>query len=71
MIVQERLVDLSCKLSSMASVAKNAVSEQVSHYQMGVFDGRADGLLEAANHIMMLALELQNEERENGSEPRH
>lgn len=63
--VRHKIKELSMKLSQMSNVAKHATSEQVSHYQMGIYDGRADGLMQAATLLMDLALEIQEEETRN------
>lgn len=53
------LVALSTKLQMMSNVARNAGTEEVSNYRIGVTVGRADALMEAANLVLDMALKVQ------------
>jgi len=50
---------LSTKLQMMSNVARNSITEEVSTYRTGVAAGRADALMEAANLILDMALQMQ------------
>lgn len=53
------LVALSTKLQMMSNVARNASTEEVSNYRIGVAAGRADALMEAANLVLDEAIKVQ------------
>ena len=60
------LVALSTKLQMMSGVARNASTEEVSNYRIGVASGRADALMQAANLVLDLALQIQATEAQEG-----